>query len=233
MMVTFMQSSVLGGFGLTTLIAGRCAHDVRFDGQRRWNRSWDAKCECFLLHLAFCIPSSTQVVKIQASLLTMLMLVCFLRADAPQLMAMGIANVLADGMSMGFGGEKYFLCAFLTDACISLWRRAPMHACTDMMLVHCATANVLLCLCVDEHDHEDDAGYVSSLSENEQNQSTRERVGTMRDEDVAAALHVFYSEKVRVLDWSADLVQICSCTSKWLIQLRNIYLPASLKTQQG
>jgi hypothetical protein len=52
---------------------------------------------------------------------------------------------------------------------------------------------------VDEHDHEDDAGYVSSLSENEQNQSTRERVGTMRDEDVAAALHVFYSEKVRVL----------------------------------
>ena len=52
---------------------------------------------------------------------------------------------------------------------------------------------------MDEHDHEDDAGYVSSLSENEQNQSTRERVGTMRDEDVAAALHVFYSEKVRVL----------------------------------
>jgi hypothetical protein len=58
--------------------------------------------------------------------------------------------------------------------------------------------------CVDEHDHEDDAGYVSSLSENEQNQSTRERVGTMRDEDVAAALHVFYSEKVRVLDWRAE-----------------------------
>ena len=134
MMVNFMQSSVRGGFGLTTLVAGRCAHNVRFDGQRRWNRSWDAKCECFLLHLAFCIPSSTQVVKIQASLLTMLMLVCFLRADAPQLMAMGIANVLADGMSMGFGGEKYFLCAFLTDACISLWRRAPMHACSDTML---------------------------------------------------------------------------------------------------
>lgn len=134
MMVNFLQSSVRGGFGLTTLVAGRCAHNVRFDGQRRWNRSWDAKCECFLLHLAFCIPSSTQVVKIQASLLTMLMLVCFLRADAPQLMAMGIANVLADGMSMGFGGEKYFLCAFLTDACISLWRRAPMHACSDTML---------------------------------------------------------------------------------------------------
>ncbi len=126
MMVTFMQSSVRGGFGLTTLVTGRCAHDVRFDGQRRWNRSWDAKCEYFPLHLAFCIPSSTQVVKIQASLLTV--------SDAPQLMAMGIANVLADGMSMGFGGEKYFLCAFLTGACISLWRRVPMHACSDTML---------------------------------------------------------------------------------------------------
>ena len=119
MMVTFMPSSAVGGFGLTTLIAGRCAHDVRFDGQRRWNRSWDAKCECFLL-LALCIPSSTQIEQIQAS---MLIRVCFLRLDAPQLMAMGIANVLADGMSMGFGGEKYFekyfLCAFLTGACLS------------------------------------------------------------------------------------------------------------------
>jgi hypothetical protein len=140
--------------------------------------------------------------------------------------------VLADGMSMGFGGEKYFFCAFLTGACVSLWRRMPsMHAVApkdgwqSMMLAgmmspacktwwnYCATAKVLLCLCVDEHNHEDDAGYVSSLSENEQNQSTRERVGTMRDEDVAASLQVFYSDKVRVLDWSVKLVQICPCMS--------------------
>jgi len=57
------------------------------------------------------------------------------------LMAMGIANVLADGMSMGFGG------------------------------------------------------YVSSLSEVEQNQSTRERVGAMCDDSVAEALRKFYADE--------------------------------------
>ena len=70
------------------------------------------------------------------------------------LMAMGIANVLADGMSMGFGG------------------------------------------------------YVSSLSEIEQNRAVRERVGNMHDDDVAGGLQSLYREKGMSDADAANLVKI-------------------------
>jgi hypothetical protein len=45
-------------------------------------------------------------------------------------------------------------------------------------------------MCDDHH-----TGYVSSLSEVEQNQSTRERVGAMCDDSVAEALRKFYADE--------------------------------------
>jgi len=74
--------------------------------QERGNLLQQGHLQSRLIQKAFCISAELLSYARGCVLFTTLAVQCFnLTKSVKQLMAMGIANVMADGMSMGFGGE--------------------------------------------------------------------------------------------------------------------------------